>query len=817
MKKFCVGTAGNHSVVINACGYTDALLTVSVEQTGLLSPSVLSVPGLSYGYRAVVANITGYTGFSGDGFFPLTAVFKFPAGMAFDSNGNFYITDNSNNCIREVAATTGTQYGQSMQAGYIYTAIGNGIASSAGDGGPASSARVNAPSDVVFDSVGNLLIAEYGSGKIRIVAGSTGTYYGISMAAGNIYTIAGTGTAGYSGDGGLAASAQMKPKRLALDSKGNIFILEPNNYRVRVISATTGLQYGVSMVAGNIYTVAGIGGPGYTGDTGPATRARLSSNASDIAIDSLDNLYISDMNNNCVRRVDANGIITTVAGTGTSGSNGDNGLATNAQLNSPNGIKFDRADNLYIGSNGGNNVRKVDSNGIIRTVVNASDQKYTQYSSGYTFLNAQKMTFDDLGNLYIADNSYSRVIYVQLVDVLAPTWPNGSALTITNATPTGLTLNWTAATDDVAVTAYKIYENGSVIATVSGVTTYNVTGLTADIPYTYQVQAGDASGNWSTNGPTVVPFDTAAPTWPQGSALTITQKNQTGLTLTWTAANDDVGVTAYSIYENGSAIGNVSGVTSYDITGLTAGTTYTFQVQAGDASGKWSTDGPVTSARTVAASGDITAPAWPSGSSLTPSNVSQYGLTLTWSDATDDVGVTGYNIYQGASLIKSMSAATHSYEITGLTPGITYSFKVEAGDDAYNWSTNGPSTTTTTTALANGSAMGVYTMTPSADADCTNGKTAYGIDTITVNSGVTGSKDFTITVTPVTAHLGNEKAVFAQLRNGALINLTPVTADFDSVNTATVSFNVQPGDVIKVFIVDDLTSAADVTTTILEE
>ena len=181
--------------------------------------------------------------------------------------------------VQVVAHKTGTFYGQPMAAGYIYTIAGTGTAGFSGDGGPATQAKLHDPQDVAVDSAGNLLIADTGNQRIRVVAHKTGTLYGVSMTAGHIYTVAGTGTGGFSGDGGPATKAKLHNAAwVAADAAGNLLIADTGNNRVRVVAARTGTYYGVSMTAGDIYTVAGtgIGGSPVTAVPPPRRRSTRS-------------------------------------------------------------------------------------------------------------------------------------------------------------------------------------------------------------------------------------------------------------------------------------------------------------------------------------------------------------------------------------------------------------------------------------------------------------------------------------------------------------------------------------------------------------
>jgi lysophospholipase L1-like esterase/pectin methylesterase-like acyl-CoA thioesterase/chitodextrinase len=184
-------------------------------------------------------------------------------------------------------------------------------------------------------------------------------------------------------------------------------------------------------------------------------------------------------------------------------------------------------------------------------------------------------------------------------------------------------------------------------------------------------------------------LDTTAPTWTSGT-LTASNVTEDSLTLTWGGASDNVGVTGYRVYADSQLLATVT-ESVYNVTGLTAGTSYTFTVQAGDAADNWSADGPsVTVIAGETPVMDTTAPVWVNGS-LIASNVTQTGLTLSWNEASDDVGVTGYQVYQGATLLATVTGSVYTYNVTGLWSGTSYTFTVQAGDAAGNWSTSGPS------------------------------------------------------------------------------------------------------------------------------
>jgi sugar lactone lactonase YvrE len=289
-------------------------------------------------------------GFDGDGGPALSAQFGYLGGLAFDRAGDLYIADLGNNRIRRID-----------RDGMVSTVAGNGpihgaSGSFGGDGGPAASAQLWYPADIAFDSDGNLFIADSGNNRIRKVDQQ-----------GVITTVVGDGTSGFGGDGGPATAAQLKTSGLsgvaiAFDAAGNLYIADGGNARVRRMDTK-----------GIISTIAGNGVSGFSGDGGPATAAKLS-RPSGLAFDAAGNLYIADTGSlsfspgSRVRKVDKAGKITTVAGIGEGDFTGDGGPATSANLLNPAGMAFDTQGNLYIADSGNDRIRKVDQDGIITTV-----------------------------------------------------------------------------------------------------------------------------------------------------------------------------------------------------------------------------------------------------------------------------------------------------------------------------------------------------------------------------------------------------------------------------------------------------------------
>ena len=329
-------------------------------------------PGRVDGITGVITTVAGNgeQGFSGDGGPANSASLDWPVCVAVDGSGNLYIADSDNNKIRRLDASTGvisTVSGKggdgfsSDGSGNLYivdsgnhnirrvdrdtgavTAVaGNGSEGFSGDGGPATSASLNNPSGVATDGWGNVVIADFVNHRIRRVDGASGI----------ITTVAGNGERGFSGDGGPATSASLyRPSGVGIDGSGNIYVADLFNHKVRHVDAASGV----------ITTVAGNGIWGFSGDGGPAISASLNSPWS-VAVDPSGNLYIADMGNHRIRRVDGtSGVITTVAGNGAEGFSDDGGPANSASLDIPQGVAVDGTGDLYIADAANNRVRRVE-------------------------------------------------------------------------------------------------------------------------------------------------------------------------------------------------------------------------------------------------------------------------------------------------------------------------------------------------------------------------------------------------------------------------------------------------------------------------
>ena len=338
---------------------------------------------------------TGTGGYNGDSIIATTAQINLPVGVFVDNVRNIFIADLNNNRIRKVDAGTGI----------ISTVAGGG---GGGDGGLATAASLSNPQGVFVDVSGTIYIADLGNQRIRKVEATTGF----------ITTVAGTGTGGYNGDGITATIAQLNgPCGVFVDSAGNIYIADSSNQRIRKVDSITGL----------ISTVAGTGTAGYllAEDGGLATAARLNS-PTGVFVDSSGKIYIADNNNQRIRMVNLSGLIATVAG---GGVGGDGGMATSAQLTNPGSVFADDSGIIYIATNGSDpRIRKVAAGtGLISTVAGTGVQGYNGDDILATTAQINGpggVAVDTLGNIYISEMTSHRIRKVVAGTISSPTAPD---------------------------------------------------------------------------------------------------------------------------------------------------------------------------------------------------------------------------------------------------------------------------------------------------------------------------------------------------------------------------------------------------------
>ena len=382
------------------------------------------------GTISTVAGRLGPPGFSGDGGPAVEAQLGWVLGLAIDSAGNLFIADAVTARVRKVDT-----------AGVITTVAGSGVRGFAGDGGSATEAQLGTVSGLAVDDSGNIYIADLEHHRVRKID-----------ATGMISTVAGTGRGGYNGDNMPAMEATLlHPRGLAVDESGDLYIADAFNHRVRRVDSmgmiTTvagigdwgiqgeggpavevdlrqptvvagdafdnlfigeGLNHRVKKIdsSGTITTVAGAGDWGFDGDGGPALAASLSI-PTGLAVDGYGNLFFASQEDHRIRMVNASGMITTVAGTHEAGFGGDGGLATRARLDGPLGLAADWRGNLYIADRGNHRVRMVNPAGVITTV--AGTGRFASGGDGGPATEAQvgsptDVEVDAIGNLYIAQN-----------------------------------------------------------------------------------------------------------------------------------------------------------------------------------------------------------------------------------------------------------------------------------------------------------------------------------------------------------------------------------------------------------------------------
>ncbi len=454
-----IADMGNHRIrLVTPGGVISTLAGGTTNQ--LNNPAGVAVDGAGTVYvadtenhriRRLVGGVlttiagTGAAGFSGDGGPGTSAQLWNPRGVAVDAAGNVYIADRWNRRVRRIAPN-----------GTIDTIAGNGTAGFSGDNGSALAAQFGDLYAIAIDLVGGVYVADASNHRIRRVNG------------GVISTVAGNGNPIYSGDGGLATAASIyQPYGVAADVGGLVYIADTGNFRLRAIAP-----------GGIIRTMAGTGTPGFSGDGLTATSAQLF-NPSGAAVDFGGNLYIADSDNHRIRRVTLGGTVTTVAGNGGIFHSGDGGQATAATLYRPSSVAVDAGGNLYIADTFNNRVRIVTPGGVITTIAGGG----TSPANGIAATAAQVLlpsavALDAAGNLYLADASNRvRRVVGGVITTIAGTGDygfggdGGSAMAAQLAGPTGLAVDAAGNVYVADGSRIRRFLPGGVITTVAGTTT----------------------------------------------------------------------------------------------------------------------------------------------------------------------------------------------------------------------------------------------------------------------------------------------------------------------------------------------------------
>lgn len=321
------------------------------------------------------ANVTTVAGRRDFGFVNgvgTTVRFDYPRGVAADGSGNVYVADFRNNVIRKISAT-----------GVVTTFAGSGLTGF--DNGPGSTASFNYPSGVAVDSTGNVYVADRLNHAIRKIS-STGV----------VSTLAGSGSRGFINGSGTAASFAL-PIGVALDGFGNIYVADADNSAIRKIT-----------LSGVVSTVAGNGSPGFTNGTGiSATFAWPNA----VALDASGNIFVSDSDNNVIRKITSSGVVSTFAGTGSFGFN--NGTGTTASFQKPSGVAFDNKGNLFVADTGNNAIRKISQLGVVTTLSGDGTSGYLNGAGSTARFNGPYgVAVDNNGIVYVSDaiNNAIRII-----------------------------------------------------------------------------------------------------------------------------------------------------------------------------------------------------------------------------------------------------------------------------------------------------------------------------------------------------------------------------------------------------------------------
>jgi len=364
-----VATANSTTGVVTGMGVGGATITYSF---GSGCSTTATVATSICGVTTIAGN--GTAGYGGDGGAATAATFDKPGALVFDGSGNIYVADGLNFCVRKINSV-----------GIITTIVGDGINGYSGDGGQATAAKVSGVKQIAIDGSGNMFIADAGNNVIREINSS-----------GIISTVAGNGTAGFSGDGGNATNAELNsPLGVGIDNFGNIIIADNNNQTIRMVNPS-----------GIITTIAGTPGTsGYSGDGGNATMAKLSS-PQNIITDISGNIYISEGGNDIIRIINSSGIIRTFAGNGTSGYSGDGSAATNAEFSLPIGMSIDCSGNFFIADANNNVIRKINTSNIVSTIVGNGTSGYSGNGGAATaalMSNPNGVAIDENENIYVGE------------------------------------------------------------------------------------------------------------------------------------------------------------------------------------------------------------------------------------------------------------------------------------------------------------------------------------------------------------------------------------------------------------------------------
>ena len=457
-----------------------------LKKNFILSLTLFIISGFSTPLQAQIISTYAGTGaaiYGGDSAAAVSAGINTPYGVAVDNAGNVYIADYGNNRIRKVDAS-----------GIITTIAGNGSGGFHGDGGPATadSVELKNPRGIAVDGSGNIYFSDYGNNRIRKID-----------ASGIITTIAGNfdGFPTYCSDGGMADTSHVGfPWGVAVDGAGNVYFADQSNCRIREINTS-----------GIISTIAGTGFATFGGDGGPATAAKLQYPMG-VALDNAGNIYIADEGNNRIRKINSSGVISTIAGSAVLGFSGDGGPATAAKLYYPQGIAVDVVGNIYIADLNNNRIRKINTAGIMSTITGDGTAGYN--GDGILATTAQinqatGVAIDTGGRIFIADNNNNRIRYIhtllhapyfvkghtQFLDMCQTEIVSIDSFLSVMAADAGKTETWSLISGPSHGSVYAVYtttSTGSVLTT-TGLTYSPTLGYTGNDSFSVGVTDGTYS------------------------------------------------------------------------------------------------------------------------------------------------------------------------------------------------------------------------------------------------------------------------------------------------------------------------------------
>jgi Lamin Tail Domain/Fibronectin type III domain/NHL repeat len=611
---------------------------------------------------------------------------SYPEGIAVSSTGSIYYSSTETNDLFEMQGHGSTAL--TLLAG------NNEAVGGSGDGGAAGSATLDQPSGVAVDNAGDVFVTDTSNDVVREIPATSGTQYGIAMTAGDIYTIAGDGTEGYTGDGNAATAAELdEPHGLAVNDAGDLFIADSGDDAIREVAPD-----------GTITTFAGTGTAGYTGDGGPATAAELDHPYA-VAVDAEGDVYIADSGNDVIRRVDAsNAAISTVAGdhaadiaddyAAPAADSGDGGPATAAELDDPEGVAVNQAGDLFIADTFGNEIQEVSPDGTISTVAEMPPDGPADVAVDNT-----------TGDLYVADTSGASVDVITGLSIPGPATAGvapASTLNFTTEPPASSAANspFTVTVSENAAGGVQSSDNSTVVSLelAPGTPGTKAAGLSCEGGDSATLQEGTVTFSCSVADPAdgltleatassayVAPAISSAFTVPHAVAVptAVAVASSTGTAqLSWKAVG---GASGYSVYDAtaagaeddaGDTACTTNGATTCEVTGLVDDQLYYFVVEATDTSGSSEASSEV-SAKPLAAPGDVAA-----------TSSSPGAADLAWNAVR---GATGYDVYEATATGVEQSANAQAVcaetdgttcEIGNLTNGTKYFFVVVATDSS---------------------------------------------------------------------------------------------------------------------------------------